>query len=161
MFLYMSLFKPKNNSGNYVTLKNPAADLSIDQVVQQFDEEFVYYLLFQIKAYNLHNPPLSSDTPKINILVGEDEYSAIIEKGNIIVSKKFAAEQDIMIVTTKKEAAMMIKYPDYVKDSFAKKESSIEMSAGKATLFSKGYLNLYQEVTGKSVSGNVIKIYTE
>ena len=161
MFLYMSLFKPRNNSGQFTALKNPADNLTIDQVAEKFDEEFVYYLLASIKAYNLHNPPLSSEKPRINIMVGDDSYSAIIDAGRILVSKELVENPDIKIVTTKSEAAMMVKYPDYVKPSFESGKSSIELLAGKTALFSKGYLNLYTEVTGKSVTGNVLKIYSE
>lgn len=159
MFLYMSLFKPRDNSGK-ADLKNPAAYLTIDQTITQFNEDFVYYLLASIKAYNLHNPPLSSDKPRINILVGEDNYSALIDDGRIIVQTGVLDNPDIKISTSKYEAAMMVKYPDSVKKSFEEGKSNIDLIAGKATLFSKGYLNMYNEITGKSVTGNVIKIYT-
>lgn len=160
MFLYMSLFKPKKSQG-FTVLKNPAEDLSIDEVQQQFNEDFVYYLLASIKAYNLHNPPLSSDKPRMDILVGDDKYSAIVDHGKIVVSKGFIDEPDVRITASKYEAAMMVKYPEYVKKSFEDGKSSIDLIAGKTILFSKGYLNLYNEVTGKSVTGNVLKIYSD
>ncbi len=48
---------------------NPAEGLSVEQAIVEFDESFVYYLLFNIKAYNLHNPPLSSAEPRIEFFM--------------------------------------------------------------------------------------------
>jgi hypothetical protein len=161
IFLYFALFKP-NNSGAYSgeTLINPVEGLSDKQAVLAFDESFVFYLLYSIKAYNLHNPPLSSDTPKIEIKVGDDVYNAEIKKGEIIVGKGAIEGEDIVIGTTKEEAVKMLRDRNYVTQSFNDGKSEIEMVAGKTTLFAKGYLNMYTELTGKSITGNIIRIYT-
>jgi hypothetical protein len=161
MFLYMALFKPRNNIGKQGILVNPAKDLSIDEAKTQFNEDFVYYLLASIKAYNLHNPPLSSNKPKMDILVGSVEYSAIIDDGRIVVSKGAIENPDVLIKTSLDEAANMVKYPDSVKSSFESGKSEIQMIASKASLFSKGYLNLYTEITGKSITGNIVRIYAD
>jgi len=136
---------------------NPAANLSIEEAVAQFNSGFIYYLLYSIKAYNLHNPLFSSDTPKIEIHVGADIYNAIIENGNIKVQNGEIANKDIIIVTTKEDAVKMMKDTTYVQDSFRNGNSQIELVAGKTTLFMKGYLNLYSELTGKSMTGSVIE----
>lgn len=157
-FFYYALAKPKSNN-QMRALENPAANLSIEEARARFDESFIYYLLASIKAYNLHAPPLSSDAPKIEIAVGDKVFSAVVNKGEILVNNKAINNEDIRITTPLDEAIAMIKYPDYVQSSFADGKSDIELVASKTTLFAKGYLSLYTELTGKSVTGNVFRIY--
>ena len=140
-----------NKSGMSVALKNPVLGISDDEAVLIFDESFVYYLLRSIKAYNLHNPPFSSDTPKIEIYVSDEIYNAEVVKGKITVNIGEMDEEDIIIRTNKEEAVKMLRSFSYVEGSFAGGKSSIEMVSGKTELFSKGYLNLYNEITGKNL----------
>ena len=160
-FLYMSLAKTKVDFTNLNgSLINPSDSLSFDETKMQFDERFVYYLLMSVKAYYLHNAPLSSDEPRIEILVGNRTYSAVVKNTEILIAERGIADPDIRIVTDLDEAAKMVKYPGQVKESFANGKSSIELLASKTTLFSKGYLNLYTELTGKSITGSIVRIYT-
>ena len=154
---YTSLYENRIKSGELV---NPIEGKSIEEAIADFDDSFVYYLLYTIKAYNLHNPPLSSDSPKIEIYVEDEIYNAKIVKGNILVKRGAIDEEDISITTSRKEAVNMIKTKDYVKQSFKDKESTIELKAEKSILFAKGYLNFYNEISGESVTGNVIEVYT-
>ena len=160
IFFYFALFKT-NNASIYREkgLVNPAANLTLEQVTEAFDERFVQYLLYSIEAYNLHNPPLSSDTPKIEVIAGEDVYNAVIDEGIIEVGKGPMKKKDIVITTSKIEAVKMLKDKNYVAKSFNDGLSTIDLIGGKSTLFAKGYLNLYNELTGKSITGNVIRIY--
>jgi hypothetical protein len=162
LFVYFALFKPNNEkvySG--MNIQNPAAELSDEEAVIAFDESFVFYLLYNIKAYNLHNPPLSSSVPRIEINVGGEIFNAVIEKGMIKVARGEIETKDIVIRTTKEEAVKMMRDKSYVTKSFNDGKSGIELVAGKTTLFAKGYLNLYNELMGKSVTGNIIRIYTD
>ena len=161
LFIYFALFKT-NNSSVYSgqILKNPVFNLTDEQAVVAFDEGFVFYLLYSIKAYNLHNPPLSSNYPKIEIDVGGEIFSATVKKGVISVSSGGILNKDIIIKTTKEEAVKMMRDKGYVTKSFNDGLSAIELIADKTTLFAKGYLNMYNELTGKSVTGNLIRMYT-
>lgn len=129
---------------------NPVSNLSVEEAVIQFSSGFVSYLLYSIGAGQLHNPPLSSDTPKIEINVGDEIYNAVVEEGNIDVQKGDIASKDIVIILTKEEAVKMMKDSNYVKESFKSGGSRIELVAGETTLFLKGYLKLYNELSGKS-----------
>jgi len=166
LFFYFALIGP-NNENYYIdqeasgSLKNPASGLSVEEAKEAFNESFVYYLLYEIGAYNLHNPPLSSDAPKMEIIVEEQKYNAVIDEGMIIVQKGEIEEEDIVIVTTREEAVKMLNSKEYVRVSFEDGFSYIELRASKSLLFSKGYLSLYTDLTGKSVTGGVIRIYTE
>jgi hypothetical protein len=166
IFLYFALYHPnyeekytdKIGSGELV---NPITGLSTDQAVSQFNESFVYYILFSIKAYNLHNPALSSDTPKIEFFIGNDVYGAEISDGEISVTRGEISEKDIVIRTTREEAVKMLQDSMYIKKSFSAERSQIDLIAGKATLFGKGYLNIYTELTGNGITGSVVRIYVD
>ncbi len=126
-------------------LVNPTQGLSLEEAIKKFDDKFIYYLLVSIKAYDLHNPPFSSNIPKIEIYVDKDIYYGKISEGKITVGKGNIENPDITIRTTKEEAVKMIQNKNYIADSFKNGLSSIELNAGKLELASKGYLNLYNQ----------------
>lgn len=160
IFFFYLLYNPHNEK-LYVNqeLKNPVSNLTMEEAVSGFDDGYIFYLLYTLKAYNLRNPPLSSDNPKISLLVENKSYYAIVQNGLIKVYPGVTSGEDIIIVTTREEIISMIKDQTYVQQSFSSGRSSIALVAGKTTLFAKGYLTLYTEATGKSVTGNIIRIY--
>lgn len=131
-------------SGSGGTLANPARGLSLQEAVEKFDESFVYYLLVNIKAYNLHSPLFSSDKPIIVLFVDEDIYNAEISDGKIDVKIGEVEKKDIIIRTTKEEAVKMIYDKTYIFNSFKNRGSIVEFVADKSTLALKGYLKLYE-----------------
>lgn len=149
LIFYLFYFNGSSSSlgGSGKKLVNPAYGLSLEEAVKKFDESFVSYLLVNIGAFKLHNPPFSSNTPKIGFYVGGDIYGAEIVNGRIFVSKDEMDEKDIIIKTNKEEAIKMIMNSKYVGDSFRGGKSSIELVAGKLELASKGYLGLYSDLS--------------
>jgi len=138
-------------------ISNPAKDLSLEEAVAKFDESFVYYLLYNIGAYNLKEPWFSDDKPKIEFYIGDDVYNAAIDSGEIEVSKGVIDDEDIIIYTNTEGAVKMMQDQGYIERSFRDGESSIELKASKSELFLKGYLNLYTELTGESITGSAIR----
>ena len=134
-----------------VVLENPASGLSTDEAVAQFDEDFVIYLLYGIGAQNLHNPPLSSNTPKVEIYVGGEVYNAEVIDNSVNVAKGSIDEEDIIMRTSTIEAVKMVQDQNYIATSFNSGSSTMELIAGKPTLFSKGYLKIYSSLTGNVV----------
>lgn len=165
LFFYFSLSGPSYDR-YYKTLAdngqlvNPTEGKSVEESAAQFNESFVYYLLYNIKAYNLHNVPLSDNKPRLQLYIGEIAYNAVIDSGKMIVAKGKISNEDVVIRTSTIEAVKMMQNKEYVFKSFESGGASIELVASKSTLFGKGYLNLYNQITGKSVSGNVVGIYT-
>ena len=141
-----------------VELKNPAQNLNDTDAVSQFNESFVFYLLYKIGAYKLHSSPFASGNPKIGFIIEETNYTAEIFSGNISVRKNLEENVDIIIRTNKQEAVKMIKDKDYIEKSFSEGMSTIDLVSSKKDLFAKGYLGLYTELTGKSVTGNIIRV---
>lgn len=149
LIYYFLIGNKVNSGGQTIILENPASGLTAEEAVAQFNESFVLYLLYSIGANKLHNPFLSSDKPKIEIYVSDDGYNAIVDD-YIKVGKGEINGEDIRIRTSKEEAVKMMNDKQYVAKSFQEGNSSIELVASKAKLFSKGYLGLYDELTGKS-----------
>jgi hypothetical protein len=148
---YTDFYKQKLDSGEIVNpVKNELTgeDLDIEEAVNEFDESFVEYFLISIGAYNLHPPLFGSDKPKIEFQISEDSYNAIIDEGDITVTRGEIDDEDIIIHTSKEEAVNIMQDEDYLGESFQQGGSSIEMVAGKTELASKGYLELYNGLTG-------------
>lgn len=138
---------------------NPVINLSNEQAIERFDESFVKYLLVEIKAYNLHRPPLSNELPSMKLEIGPKVYFAKVDNGEIIVSENETKNVDIIISTSIEESVKMLRNSAYISESFSSGDSRITLLADKTTLFGKGYLKLYTELTGKSITGNVVRIY--
>lgn len=153
---YSARYREYDKSGKLI---NPVLKLSTEEAVKEFNEDFVYYLLYQIQFYNLRSNALTGDKPRVSIYADEDIYSAEIDKGKIIVNKNKIDNPDVIIHTTKVEGVLMLQDSKYVVESFNSGKSKIELVADKASLFSKGYLKIYSKLTGKSVTGNIVRIY--
>lgn len=162
IFVFFAFYKTPGLEQSYLNsdIRNPITGFSIEQASNSVDESFVYYLLYNFKAYNLHNPPLSKDNPKIEIMVDDAFYNAVIKSGEIVVSKGEIKDEDITIRTTSNEMVKMMNNKDYAKLSFSSGSSQIVVMNSKSILLAKGYLNLYSEITGSGITGNVIRMFS-
>jgi len=134
-------------SGSGKVLENPVKGLSMEEAIEQFDEDNVYYLMVVIEGYNLHNPPLSDSTPKIELYVDGEIYSVEIVEGRISITEEEIEDKDIIIYSTKEEVVKMLISSDYIVESFDNGLSNVELVAGNFELASKGYLGLYDTFT--------------
>lgn len=161
LFFYFATASP-NAPKSGTEIKNPIKDLTAEEAILQFNEEYIKYLVFSIGSWKLHNPPLSSEKPKIKVIVDDEVYFSEIVNGEIKAGKKEIENEDMIIRTTKQEVVSAIKSFDiknYIKQSIQDGKTSLELKAGYTTLFSKGYLNIYKEITGKSFTGSVVRIF--
>lgn len=139
----------ENSSNENITLKNVKnANLSDEESIL-LQRDIVEYVLIGLKAYNLKSIPFKGETPKILFYIGDNPFGAEIVKGEIFVSKDLINKNDIIIKTSEEEAIKMALNKYYVLKSFEKGASKMELVAGKSTLFTKGYLDLYNTINGK------------
>ena len=129
----------------------------------EIKSEYITYILTEIGAYKLSNPPLSSKTPKIIVDVEGTLFYAEVVDNKITTTKTSFTDTDLKFITTKKVVIDTINSEDIggnFKDSINSGETDFEMIASEKTLFLKGYLDLYEELTGEEVSitGGVIKV---
>jgi len=123
--------------------------------------EQINLILYNIKAYELHNVPLSSNTPKIEFIIGNEAYNTEIIKGSIITKKGEIENEDIGIIASKEEFIKILNSENLkqaLQESVNQGNTRLETFAGNTKLLAKGYLSLYKEITGKSFTGDVVKI---
>src|SRR3989344_5774185 len=124
----------ESNSGGGRILENPVKDLTDDEAVSAFNADFVLYLLYSIGTNELHNPPFSDNTPKIEVAADGEVFNAEVLDGRIYVGSGEIASEDIVIRTTKSEIVKMLRDRNYVVESFRNENSGIEFVEGKVTL---------------------------
>lgn len=126
------------------------------------NESTISYLLYIIGANKLHNPPFSSDTPKINIFIENDRFNSEVNSGEIITLKGQIENEDIQLVSNYETIIKILssKNPKY-EIKLAVQDGNFEIKALKENivLASKGYLSLYQEFSGR-VEGSSALDYT-
>lgn len=130
-------------------------------IITNIDPVHVKYLLNEMGAYQLHNPPLSSEKPIIQVVVDSKEFYAECDKGYISVSEAEKAA-DLKISTTSGELMSVLasgNIKENIQNSVRAGKINLELDASYTTLFSKGYLTLYQDITGKSFTGSVVRIF--
>lgn len=121
--------------------------------------EQVNYVLISIGASGLHNPPFSSNTPKIEINIGQNVYNSEVIDSNIHTTEGPSSEPDLRIIISENEfiGALNSDPKTFLQKSVSEGRTNIEIISNKITLFSKGYLELYKQVTGETLTGSIIK----
>ena len=145
-----------SSNGNAGIKANPFVPTWNDSTLGEIEinEGVIGYVLFQLGAYDLHNPPLSSKTPKIEVVVDNEIFSAEVNKGIIMTTKGAIDEEDIRIYMTRTNVINIINSTvpaDTIQNAINEGNMSFEQVASKITLFSKGYLSLYIKFTGEKV----------
>ena len=124
---------------------NPVANLSIEEAASKFDDSYIFYLLRIIGASKLHSS-LAYGNPKIELHLEQMKYNVELSDNKIVLNNGEINNEDIIIRTNKVEIIKMLKDKGYVISSFNSGKSSIELVAGNIELYSKGYLDLYNNL---------------
>jgi hypothetical protein len=147
----------ENQLNEMQTIENLSEEVIEEVIIQaelEFDQDYINYVLHAMSAWKLHNPPLSSNKPKIRVIVDEEIYNSEVDDGVISTFVGDIEDPDIAIITTKREViqAMLVEdMTEFMKLSVAEGRTTIEMLAGQLELASKGYLQMYEDVTGESL----------
>lgn len=164
MFVFYATYTPsyeKNNItnpfSNNISINNSEIIIPPQEII--IEERHITYLLNEMGAYKLKS--YLGETPKIETDVDNEKFNSEIIDGKIITKKGAIDNEDLAITTSKEELIMMaVSSKEYIQGSVSSGLTGIEMKAGYSTLFAKGYLNLYTEITGKSLTGSAIKIFS-
>jgi len=125
----------------------------IEQAEIEFNEDYINYILVAIGVGVLHKSPLF-ENPLIEFNLGDETWSSEIIKGVPNTKKGPIDNEDLRIIISKEEAIKALLSDDieqFMKNSVDNKNTQIEMVAGQTELFSKGYLDMYEQLTGESV----------
>ena len=140
------------------TLVNPVLALTDGQALADFNSDYVFYLLYSAQAYHLHPAAFSQEHPRVLIILDDVMYRAEVLAGTILVSEGAYFDADLSIYSTKQEVIRLLRNPSLLSESFTSGVSYIETHASHATLFSKGYARLYDQLYDSSIARNVIRI---
>ena len=126
----------------------------IEQAEIEFDYNYINYVLYAMSAWKLHNPPFSGDTPKLKVIVDDEIYYSEVVDTEINTYLDDIGEEDVEIIISKGEVIQAMLAEDmsvYMKESVAEGETKIDLIAGSLTLASKGYLQMYKDITGEEL----------
>ena len=136
---------------------NNAGEVNLEKVIQQgeidFNEDYINYILAALGTNYLHKSILGKNPVLELVLEGQTWNSDIL---NGIPNSQIGAidNEDLRVSLTKEEAVKAILSSDikqFMKDSVANGNTKIELVAGKVDLFSKGYLEMYKQLTGEEI----------
>ena len=125
----------------------------IEQGLIEFNEEYINYLLVALGTGYLHKS-FVGENPFLELVLDEEVWHSEIIKGMPNSGLGEIENEDLRISLPKEEAIKAILSKDieqFMKDSVANENTQIEMIAGKTELFSKGYLDMYEALTGKEI----------
>jgi hypothetical protein len=120
----------------------------IQQGVIEFNSEYISYILVALGVGNLHASILG-DNPRVEFLMENEIWSAEISNNQISIIKQAIANPDITISMSKPEAVKAIlssNVKEFMKTSVMNGNTKIEMKANKASLLSKGYMDMYNKL---------------
>ncbi len=163
---YLKIFETKPSSIRTVILPNPLNDLIlkntdnssgedivdaekvVEQGISEFNETYINYLLVALGANKLKYSIIYRENPFIEIKV-EEIWNSEIVKGKPVIKQGNIDNEDIRIILSKEEAVKAMLSPDikeYMKESVNNGKTKIEQIAGQTELFTKGYLDMYNEM---------------
>lgn len=139
---YFLMSKQKVNYGG-------GTPVYINKSSDEVNENVVGYMLNSLGVSSLHNPPLSSDNPKINIAIDGQQFSAQIISGKLSVARGFIQNEDIEIDMTKDVALKIFRSENpsqETKAAFTSGNAKLLVFTSKSNLFLKGYLDIYNKI---------------
>ncbi|MFZ1970826.1 MAG: hypothetical protein WAU65_01445 [Candidatus Nanoarchaeia archaeon] len=131
------------SGGKTILIKTDVTNYSLSDI----EKDLINYTSVVLKIYNLHNIPFTSITPKIQVKIDDIAYSLEVSSGNIIISDGYINNPDLMITTTSQDLLNLQENNISVKDSISSGKIRIDQVADKFTLFAKGYLSLFNQLS--------------
>lgn len=169
VFIYYVIFNPKESQKDKG--ENPYKDQVKDLIDEKkaftqndtkplanyqkpIKEEHISYVLYELEADKLHNPPASAENPIIRLDVDNTIFMARVINNKITVEEGEGKGEDIRVIATRKAIIDAIKSDDVaktIKNSINTGESKLEIVSDNKELLMKGYLTIYKELTGDQV----------
>lgn len=125
----------------------------IKEGVIEFNEDYINYILVALGTGYLHIS-LLFENPLIEFNLDEEVWNSEIKQGMPNSKKGQIDDEDLRISISKEEAVEALlanNIEEFMKESVNNGNTKIELVVGKAELFSKGYLDMYKELTGEEI----------
>jgi len=155
-YLSSNVSSSQNNgdvSFSNITLQDYNETEVVQEGVREFNESYIDYILLGLGVDNLHSA-IGFGNPIIITVVSGEEWNSEIVNGVLSTTGGLDSNGDIKVILSKEEAVKAILAEDikiFMKNSVANGNTKIEMVAGNTELFGKGYLGLYNDLTGNVV----------
>jgi len=125
-------------------------DKVVQQGIKEFNTDYINYLLIGLGVGDLHKSALYGN-PVIEFNLDNDLWKSEVVDGRLNTAHLSADKKDLIIKMSKEEAVRALLSSDiklFMKNSVTSGNTQIEMVAGKMELLSKGYLDMYQKLSG-------------
>lgn len=126
-------------------------DKIIEQGVKNFNEDYIDYILISSGVNELHKSIIGHENPSIELVINNEIWSAEISDGNLITKKSSIENEDFKVYISKEQiiGAILSENPaKFLKKSFLDGSIKAEIIASKTEIISKGYLGMYQRLSG-------------
>jgi hypothetical protein len=167
--IFIAGFMSKN-SKNEIILENPLKNIVfantnvngevdynavINQGVLEFNQDYILYLLAALGIQNLHKSYIGYGNPLIELQIDTEIWNAEVTNNGISIQNQPANEEDLIISISKQEAVKAIlssNINEFMKESVYNGGTRLEKVAGNIELGSKGYLEMYTQITGEVIA---------
>jgi hypothetical protein len=120
---------------------------------EKINSSHVEYLFNEIGFFNLHNKPLSSDKPQIEVLVGEKYYAVSVENNRVNAVEGRISNPDLRVKMAREDLVLILQ-SDNLQEIIAGLAKSnkiqVEPVADMETLALKGYKSLLDYMVKKN-----------
>jgi len=126
----------------------------VEQGVMDFNAEYINYLLVAMGVGNLHKSMIGYGNPKIEFVLDDEVWSTELTRNGFNTGQVSIDDPDLRISMSKEEAVEALiaeNAVEFMKTSVYNGGTGVEMIAGKVELGSKGYLAMYNELTGEEI----------
>ncbi len=138
-----------NTQGNKINYEKV-----IEQSTLEFNEDYINYILITLGVNNLHSSLLGYGNPRVEFVLDSEFWNSEINDGNLITKKGSIEKKDIIIKMSKEDAVKALlseNIEEFMKNSVKSDNTKIEFKSNVVELGSKGYLQMYKELTGKEI----------
>ena len=124
-------------------------DKLIEQALENFDENYINYILISSGVNELHKSLIGHGNPSIELVINNEMWDVEMNDGNLITKKSSTDNEDFKVYISKEQIINALLSEDpakFLKDLFLDGSIKAEVMTGKTEILSKGYLGMYQKL---------------
>ena len=155
-----------SGSGDKIVLENPLKnivlsntnaqgqvnyDAVVSEGVMNFNVDYINYIMAALGVGKLHKSLIGYGNPVIEMNLNDEVWNSELKDGGLYSLQGDSDDEDLRVIMTKEEAVKALLSSDiagFMKNSVTEGNTKIEMIAGKIELGSKGYLEMYDGLSG-------------
>lgn len=139
-----------DNNISYREISNNTNNSLIQEGVLDFNKDYIEYVLIGLGADKLHKSSLGYGNPIVKFDVDNEIWNIEVKEEGNKIEKGDITDEDLIVYISKEEVVGALLEEDiksFMKNSVKFGDTVIEVKAGKVELASKGYLEMYNELS--------------